>query len=70
MPSPHTSLQLFVCPQSVLLQAHPASFVQLLLQPSLLIVLPSSQPSSPASMPSPQSAVHTSGVVGEPPLQE
>jgi len=67
---PVPSLQL-VCPHSTLVHAHPVSSAQLLLQPSPLTALPSSQASSPASFPSPQAvAVHVSGVVNEPQLQE
>jgi hypothetical protein len=67
---PHTSTQL-VCPQSAVVQFQPDSVPQVLLQPSPLAALPSSQDSSPAIFPSPQAvAAHVSGVVNEPPLQE
>ena len=68
-PSPQIAVQL-VCSQVVLVQSHPASLVQVLLQPSPSAVLPSSQASSPASFASPQAvALHVSGEVNEPPLQ-
>jgi len=70
MSLPHTSWQL-VCPQTVWVQFHPSSLVQMLLQPSPEATLPSSQASLPASFPSPQAvAAHVSGAVNEAPLQE
>jgi hypothetical protein len=48
-------------------QDQPSSFVQVLLHPSPLMVLPSSQASSDAFTPSPQGDVHVSGVAGVPP---
>ena len=66
--SPHTGVNVLL-PQSGKVGVQPSSIEQLLLHPSPLTVLPSSQASSDAINPSPQGDVHVSALLGVPPVQ-